>query len=133
MVKVECASLSGKHRFLPGMRKRDSWCQSGFCINERKESLWDGLHQLNAQFFILVNLSLRFINHQPLYPLHSPAQSFFSTGFLSFRNTSHFHAAVSEMEHDYLLFPGVRAISDTLEHLVTSTFILLLPYCFINV
>ena len=73
MVKAECASLSGKHRFLPGMRKRDSWCQSGFCINERKESLWDGLHQLNAQFFILVNLSLRFINHQPLYPSHSPA------------------------------------------------------------
>ena len=40
------------------------------CINERQESLWDGLHQSLVQFLILVNLSPPLIDHQSLDPSH---------------------------------------------------------------
>ena len=48
------------------------------CLQHKwmQETLWDRLHQLLAQFLILVNLFPRLIDHQPLDPSHNPAQNF---------------------------------------------------------
>lgn len=74
-------------------------------INEGQEPLWDELHQLLAQFFILVNLSPRLIG-RPFDPSNSPSRSLFvsSESFLSVHippsHFEHLHAAVSQLEHD---------------------------------
>ena len=112
------------------------WCQSAFCINERKESLWDGLHNWMLNFlswsislYVLLTISLLILHtvRRGVFFLF-PTDPFFLSVIprIFMPQSAKWNMIIS-------LFPGVRAISDTLEHLVTSTFILLLPYYFINV
>ena len=86
------------------------WCLPALSINERKERLWDKLHQSLSQLLVLVNLSPSLTDHQRLHPSNSSAQSFVTTWFIlpvcKPALVGHLHVVVSELEHDDILDLG---------------------------
>ena len=82
------------------------WSLPAFSINERQESLWDGLHQSLAQFLVLVNLTLYILLTINLLILHTvlPGVFYVSTGSFLFvcdpPAFEHLHAVVNELEQD---------------------------------